>query len=118
MPRTPAQRRDEVLPKQVAIDTVTSTATATEATGETAVRPDPTMQQAKRDLDAGMVDTDMRATPGLDAQRRATLVRGPGGQAPALAGGSTQQPAAAPPQPQQVLQPPRRKRRGALPDLG
>ncbi len=47
-----------------------------------AVEPDPVMAQAKRDLDAGLVDTDMRATPGLDAKRRATLVPGPGGRTP------------------------------------
>eukprot|EP01036_Dinobryon_divergens_P033885 gene33885-43777_t len=44
--------------------------------------PDPVMAQAKRDIDAGLVDTDMRATPGLDAKRRATLVPGPGGKPP------------------------------------
>lgn len=49
------------------------------STGTTAPTPDPVMQQAKRDLDAGMVDTDMHATPGLDAQRRAKLVPGAGG---------------------------------------
>ena len=49
----------------------------------TAQEPDPVMAQAKKDLDAGMVDTDMRATPGLDAQRRAKLVPGPGGKPPA-----------------------------------
>jgi hypothetical protein len=38
------------------------------------------MQQAKRDIDAGKVDTDMRATPGLDAKRRAELVPGAGGK--------------------------------------
>jgi len=32
------------------------------------------MVQAKRDLDAGMVDTDMHASSGLDAERRARLV--------------------------------------------
>lgn len=47
-----------------------------------AAAPDPVIAQAKRDLDAGMVDTDMRATPGLDAKRRATLVPGPGGKIP------------------------------------
>jgi hypothetical protein len=36
--------------------------------------PDPVIKQAKRDLDAGLVDTDMRATPGLDAKQRAKLV--------------------------------------------
>ena len=51
-------------------------------TGTTAPDPDPKMQQAKRDLDAGMVDTDMRATPGLDAQRRTKLVPGAGGKPP------------------------------------
>jgi hypothetical protein len=48
----------------------------------TAAEPDPVMVQAKRDIDAGMVDTDMRATPGLDAERRARLVPGPGGKPP------------------------------------
>jgi len=32
------------------------------------------IQQAKRDLDAGQVDTDMHATPGLDALERERLV--------------------------------------------
>lgn len=32
------------------------------------------MRQASRDLEAGQVDTDLRATPGLDAQRRRKLV--------------------------------------------
>ena len=44
--------------------------------------PDPVMVQAKRDIDAGMVDTDMHATPGLDAELRARLVPGPGGKPP------------------------------------
>ena len=48
----------------------------------TADAPDPLMVQAQRDIDAGMVDTDMRATPGLDAKRRARLVPGPGGKPP------------------------------------
>jgi hypothetical protein len=53
-----------------------------ESTGVTAVEPDPVMVQAKRDIDAGMVDTDMRATPGLDAELRARMVPGPGGKPP------------------------------------
>lgn len=53
-----------------------------ESTDATAVAPDPGMVQAKRDIDAGLVDTDMRATPGLDATRRARLVPGPGGKPP------------------------------------
>ena len=44
--------------------------------------PDPVIAQAKRDIDAGMVDTDMHATPGLDATLRARLVPGPGGKPP------------------------------------
>jgi hypothetical protein len=51
-----------------------------ESSGLTAVAPDPVIAQAKRDIDAGMVDTDMRATPGLDAALRARLVPGPGGR--------------------------------------
>ncbi len=40
----------------------------------------PIIQQAAMDLDRGLVDTDMRATPGLDAQQRAHDVPGPGGE--------------------------------------
>ncbi len=47
----------------------------------TALEPDPVILQAKRDLDAGLVDTDMHGTPGLDAELRAKLVPGAGGQA-------------------------------------
>jgi len=53
-----------------------------ESTDASAAAPDPVMEQAKRDIDAGMVDTDMRATPGLDVKRRARLVPGPGGKPP------------------------------------
>jgi hypothetical protein len=51
-------------------------------THTTAAEPDPVMVQAKRDIEAGQVDTDMRVTPGLDARRRAALVPGPGGKPP------------------------------------
>jgi hypothetical protein len=44
------------------------------------VLPDPVIEQAQQDLDAGLVDTDMRATAGLDAKRRARLVPGAAGQ--------------------------------------
>ena len=57
-----------------------------ESTDATAVAPDPVVAQAKRDIDAGMVDTDMRATPGLDAELRARLVPGPGGKPPPAPG--------------------------------
>lgn len=53
-----------------------------ESTDSAAAAPDPVMAQAKRDIDAGLVDTDMRSTPGLDAGRRSRLVRGPGGKPP------------------------------------
>lgn len=53
-----------------------------ESTSNVASAPDPQMVQAKRDLDAGMVDTDMRATPGLDADLRKKMVPGPGGKPP------------------------------------
>ena len=52
----------------------------------TAQAPDPQMVQAQRDIEAGLVDTDMRATPGLDAKRRARLVPGPGGKPPPSGG--------------------------------
>lgn len=45
-----------------------------QATGDLDAPPHEVMRQAKKDLDAGLVDTDMRATPGLDAERRERLV--------------------------------------------
>jgi hypothetical protein len=45
--------------------------------GQVAPEPDPVIEQAARDLAAGQVDTDMRATPGLDAARRARMVPTP-----------------------------------------
>ena len=42
--------------------------------------PDPKIQQAKRDIDAGLVDTDMRVIPGLDAELREKMVPGPAGK--------------------------------------
>ena len=50
-----------------------------EQVGNVAAAPDPVMAQAKKDLDAGQVDTDMHATPGADHERRMRLVPGPGG---------------------------------------
>lgn len=52
-----------------------------ESPDATAAEPDPVMAQAKRDIDAGLVDTDMHASPGLDAALRAQLVPGRGGKA-------------------------------------
>lgn len=45
-----------------------------QVTGQTDRRPRAVMRQASRDLQAGQVDTDLRATPGLDAPRRRKLV--------------------------------------------
>jgi hypothetical protein len=42
--------------------------------GQVAPKPDPVIQQASKDMEAGQVDTDMRATPGLDAANRARMV--------------------------------------------
>ncbi len=47
-----------------------------ESGGHTASRPDPLMRQARSDIDRGLVDTDLRSTPGLDAARRKALVSG------------------------------------------
>lgn len=49
-------------------------------------KPDPLMVQAKLDLDAGQVDTDMRAVAGQNASLRAKLVPGPAGTPPASKG--------------------------------
>ena len=51
-----------------------------EFVGAVAHAPDPRLVQAKKDIDAGMVDTDMWTTPGLDAARREALVPGAGGR--------------------------------------
>ncbi len=67
------------------IDTHARSASPGPAVSSIAARqPDPVIEQAKHDLDAGMVDTDLHATAGLDAQRRATMVPGPGGTPPSL----------------------------------
>jgi hypothetical protein len=57
-----------------------------QALGQVAGVPDPVMRQARRDLEAGLVDTDMRAMPGLDAERRRQLVPTP---PPSLSSGPT-----------------------------
>ena len=44
---------------------------------------DPVIEQAHEDLRSGQVDTDMRATPGLDAEQRERLVGTPGKSADA-----------------------------------
>ncbi len=47
-----------------------------ECTGEVDPQPQDVIVQAKKDLDRGLVDTDLRATAGIDdAQRRALLRR-------------------------------------------
>lgn len=46
-----------------------------ETLGAAGRSPRKVIEQARRDLEAGQVDTDMRATPGLDAQRRRRLLK-------------------------------------------
>lgn len=48
-----------------------------QALGHSAHEPDPLIERAAKDLDEGQVDTDLRNTPGLDAQRRERMVRTP-----------------------------------------
>lgn len=38
-------------------------------------KPRQVMREAKQDLERGLVDTDLRATPGLDAPERERLLR-------------------------------------------
>lgn len=47
-----------------------------EAVGEVATQPNPVIRQAGHDIARGLVDTDLRATPGLDAERRRALLSG------------------------------------------
>jgi hypothetical protein len=92
MPKTPRQPPDPILVGKAPI-APGSTAPARgkglplpherdESASSVAEAPDPKIAQAKRDIDAGMVDTDMRATPGLDAELRKKMVPGPGGKPP------------------------------------
>ncbi len=48
-----------------------------QSAGQVAAEPDPVIRQAKRDLDGGQVDTDLRGTPGVDAARRERIVNNP-----------------------------------------
>ena len=43
-----------------------------------AAAPRAVIEQARRDLESGQVDTDLRGTPGLDAARREEVLRGGG----------------------------------------
>lgn len=45
--------------------------------GQVGTAPQPLIEQAHRDLQAGQVDTDLRATAGQDAQRRERLLGTP-----------------------------------------
>lgn len=51
-------------------------------TGAAGDRQREVMGQAGKDLRQGQVDTDMRATPGMDAERREHLVNDPGRPGP------------------------------------
>lgn len=55
-----------------------------ESNRNVAEAPDPVMEQAKRDIDAGLVDTDMRATAGQNADLRERMVPGAGGKPPSM----------------------------------
>lgn len=46
-----------------------------EATHQTDPDPSPVIRRAYEDLKEGQVDTDMRGTPGLDAERKKELLR-------------------------------------------
>jgi hypothetical protein len=51
-----------------------------ESAGEEGGPPSDVIRQAGQDLGRGLVDTDMRATPGLDGPRREKLVPGAAGR--------------------------------------
>jgi hypothetical protein len=53
-----------------------------ESTDATGRAPLPVIVQAKRDIDTGLVDTDMHATPGQNVELRERMVPGPGGKPP------------------------------------
>ncbi len=45
-----------------------------QSSDSSAEQPHDKMRQAKKDLDAGMVDTDLRNSPGQDAERQRELL--------------------------------------------
>lgn len=47
-----------------------------ESTDKAHSGPRKEMKRAKRDLDAGLVDTDLRSTPGIDAEHRRRILKG------------------------------------------
>jgi hypothetical protein len=55
-----------------------------QSTENTSAEPDADMKQATKDLAEGQVDTDMRASPGLDAAQREQYVPGAGGERPGM----------------------------------
>lgn len=63
-----------------------------EAAKEVAAPLDPVIVQARKDLDAGLVDTDLRNAPGADAQQREHLLNEavPGAGSGAKAGAGSQ----------------------------
>jgi hypothetical protein len=46
-----------------------------ESLGSVKPETDARIEQARKDLAAGQVDTDLRGTPGLDAENRARILR-------------------------------------------
>ena len=42
--------------------------------GSTVTEPDPVIQQAARDIEAGLVDTDLHGTPGMGAEEQQRLL--------------------------------------------
>lgn len=47
-----------------------------ESIGSAPATPDPIIEQARRDIESGQVDTDLRNPAGLDAEQRKRLLRG------------------------------------------
>jgi len=64
-PETPPPQ-DEVLPMPHERD---------QSPGSAGTKPRKVMERARRDLESGGVDTDLRGTPGLDAERRDELLK-------------------------------------------
>jgi hypothetical protein len=46
-----------------------------ESIGDTGNHPDAVIEQARKDLDAGLVDTDLREQAGVDEQQRREMLR-------------------------------------------
>jgi hypothetical protein len=78
LPNSPARRAEETTQRGVAVPQSAPPLPHERDQQNATTSPEPNahIEQAAKDLAQGQVDTDLRATPGLDANRRGDMVNG------------------------------------------